>query len=455
MNKLIYLWSILICGLTFTYSQNYEEKVLVDGVFAIVGNNVIFHSDIENQILQYQSQESNLLLDSIQLRERVVEELILQKVLLHFAVLDSIDIDMNEVENNINQRMVFFEEQLGSKEKVENYFDKSTIDLKNELRPIIKNQLLTQKMQYEITKDLNISPGDVKEFYNNLHVDSIPIIETHFQIAQVLKIPDAASFEIEETLSKLEDLRNRILEGADFSTMAILYSEDPGSSRNGGVYLNIKKGAFVKEFEAVAFSLNPGEISEIFKTEFGYHIVQLTERRGNEIDVRHILMTPKISSKEMLKAKEFLSSLKENILNEELTFLEAAKQFSSDKDTRYNGGLLINPITNNSFFSISDLDKMDTSLLNEINILSEGEITDPIYIKLSTGKEAYRIIKLVSKLPEHIATLKDDYSFLKNHFYKIKEQEKMEIWYKKKIQDIYISSKDNLYDYEFYNDLKR
>ena len=249
MNKFTLVLVYFIWGLSFLYSQmdqmiiqQTNQKSLVDGVFAIIGNHVIFHSDINNQVFQYESQNLSEVLDSVTLREQVVEELFLQKILLHFAEVDSVNIDVNEIENNIIQRIAFFEEQLGSEEKVENYFQKSIIELTNELRPIIRDQLLIQKMQYEITKDLDVSPGEVEQFYNNLDKDSIPVIETQFQISHILKIPDAASIEIEETLSKLEDLRNRILQGADFSTMAILYSEDPGSSRNGGTYLNIKKG---------------------------------------------------------------------------------------------------------------------------------------------------------------------------------------------------------------------
>jgi len=232
--------------------------------------------------------------------------LVFQKLLLYAAALDSIEIDNSEINNSINQRIAFFEEQFGSQEAIEQYFQKSITQLTTELTPIIHDQLLIQKMQHEITKSIDVSPLEVLNFYNSLDPDSVPMIDAQFQIAHILKIPDAADFSIEETLSKLEDLRNRILNGADFATMAILYSEDPGSSRNGGAYFQVKKDFFVKEFEAVAFSLNPGEISEIFETEFGYHIIELIERRGNELDLRHILMTPKISNKDMLQAKEFL-----------------------------------------------------------------------------------------------------------------------------------------------------
>jgi len=457
MNKLIILILCFTVSVNCVYAQDLEDNTsnvkdstltLIDGVFAVIGDHVIFHSDINEQILQYQTQGSNI----VNLREKVIEDLFFQKMLLHFAAIDSLEIDANEIENTINQRILFFEQQLGSKEKIEEYFQKSIIELVNELKPIVQDQLLVQKMQYEIIKNIDIAPSELESFYNNLPADSIPIIETQFQIAQILKKPDPSSFAVEETLSKLEDLRNRIVKGSDFSTMAILYSEDPGSSRNGGAYHNVKKGFFVKEFEAVAFSLQPDQISEIFETEFGYHIVQLIDRRGNEIDVRHILMTPKISNQDMLDAKAFLQSLKNDIIDNTMDFTSAAKEFSSHNDTKFNGGLLINPNTNNSFFSISELENTDVTLLNDIKSLSVGGITEPMYIKLPSGKEAYRIIRLVAKQEEHVANLIDDYPFLKNYYSNIKEQEKINQWYKNRINDVYISSID-IANYEFYNKL--
>ena len=276
MNKFIFLLFIFFTAGYFSFSQNNKysaeldsnfvdlESNLIDGLFAIVGGHAIFHSDINNQILQYQTQ-GLVDQDSVNIRQKVIDELLLNKLLLHFADLDSLEVDNSEIESNLNQRLAFFEQQFGSMEKVEQYFQKSINELSDELKPMIRNQLLTQKMQYDITKNVNVSPLEVANFYGSLDSDNIPMIDAQFQIAHILKIPDAANSSIEETLSKLEDLRNRILNGADFATMAILYSEDPSSSRNGGAYFNAKKGLFVKEFEAVAFSLTPGEISEIFK----------------------------------------------------------------------------------------------------------------------------------------------------------------------------------------------
>ena len=233
--------------------------------------------------------------------------------------------------------------------------------------------------------------------------------------------------------------------------MAILYSEDPGSSRNGGAYLDIKKGDFVREFESIAFSLDINELSEIFQTEYGYHIAQLVQRRGNKIDIRHILMTPKISNNDMLETKDFLDSLRLEIIDGEVNFELAAKKFSSDKETRYNGGLLINPNTNTSFFTQDDLDRI---VYNEISTLSIGSITKPIYIKLPNGKEAYRIIKLVNKKDEHIANLDDDYNFFKKLLFSIKKKDELlQRWYQKNIQKLHVQFSDKSLDYDFYNNL--
>ena len=466
MNKLKFTFLVLYFACSSGFSQNNEiseldtvnnfssEPILVDGIFAVVGDNVIFHSDINSLIEQYESQYQmqGVKYSDFEIREQVVEELLLQKILLHFAALDSIEVDNNEIENELNQRMLYFEQQLGSKEKVLEYFQKPSItDLSAEFRPLIRDQKIIQKMRYEITKNTTVSPLEVSKFYSKLDVDDIPVISEQFKIAQIIKIPDAAVLSVEETLSKLEDLRNRILNGADFATMAILYSEDPGTNRNGGALYEIRKGmGLAKQFEAVAFSLSPGDVSEIFETEFGYHIIELIERRGNEVDLRHILMTPKISNKDMLQAQSFLKSLKSDIIAQEMTFFEAAQEFSSDSETRYNGGVLINPNTNNSLFSSSEIDPV---LLNEINLLEVGQMTDPVYIKLPNGKEAYRIVKLVAKYPEHVANLSDDYAFLNNYFNNIKQQEEINDWYRHKIKDVYIYSTDNLYSYSFYNNL--
>ncbi len=442
MNRIFYFFIIVSVNI---FAQN---KTLVDGVFAVVGDDVIFYSDIDEQILQYQNQGLNL--EDESLRNKVIEDLFYQKLLLHFAKQDSIIVDDTEVENSISQRISFFENQLGSIEKIENYFNKDINELTNELRPIIRNQQLIQKMQFEINKNTSISPREVEEFYYSLNKDSVPIIPTKYQVAHILKTPDAADFAIEETLKKLNDLRNRISKGADFSTMAILYSEDPGSSRNGGLYNDIKKGDFVKEFESVVFSLDVGELSEIFKTEYGYHIAKLIDRKGNKVNVRHILMTPKISNTDMLKTKAFLDSIKLEIESNRIDFETAAKMFSTDKETRFNSGLLINPVDNSSFFSVDRIDKV---LLNEISNLSIGDITKPIYLKLENGKEAFRIVKLVNLVDEHVANLIDDYSFLSDYCLQLKQSKKLNEWYSKKINKLFIEFTEGNEKYDFYNKL--
>ena len=443
-NRIMYIFLI---SLNLCYAPSHSQTVL-DGVFALIGDHVIFHSDIEKQMIQYQSQGVIENVDT--LRNKLIEELFFQKMLLHFASEDSLEVDYSQIQNTINQRIAFFTEQLGSVEKVENYFQKSINELTNELEPIVKDQLMVQQMQYQITQDVDVSPMQLKDYILSCNLDSLPIVESQFQVGHILKIPNAADLAIDETMSKLESLRKRIIQGEDFATMAILYSEDPGSSRNGGAYYDIKKGDFVKEFEAVSFSLNVDEVSDIFSTEYGYHIAKLIDRKGNKIDVRHILMTPKISTQDMLNVKFFLDSIKQDINANVISFSAAAKDFSSDEETRYNSGLLINPNTNSSFFVTQEL---NPTILNQIETMSVGDITDPIYIKMPNGKEAYRIIKLVSKVDQHVANLEDDYAFLQSYYLTIKKEKTIRLWYNEKVSDLFIEPSEALMNSDFYQKL--
>ena len=447
VNKYFYLL-ILIISTHFSFSQDINKQKL-DGVVAIVGDDVLFYSELNESMLQYNSQ-NNLNLSNKDLQTQVLEELLFQKLLVYHAKIDSIIVGDNEVNNNLERRLDYIISQIGSEKKVEKYFDKTMPQIKQQLELSIREQLTAQLMQQNITKFVDITPSEIVSFYEEIPKDSLPFLEDQYIMSQILILPNPSDSSILQTKNKLNNLRERISSGDKFSTMAILYSEDPGSSRNGGAYLDIKKGDFVREFESIAFSLDINELSEIFQTEYGYHIAQLIQRKGNKIDIRHILMTPKISNNDMLETKDFLDSLRLEIIDGEVNFELAAKKFSSDKETRYNGGLLINPNTNTSFFTQDDLDRV---VYNEISTLSIGSITKPIYIKLPNGKEAYRIIKLVNKKDEHIANLDDDYNFLKNYCFQLKKDELLQGWYQKNIQKLHVQFSDESLDYDFYNNL--
>ena len=336
-------------------------QVTVDGIVAIVGNNIILKSDFEQQILQYQAQ--GLEVDSL-MRIQVLEDLLFQKLMLHKAEIDSIEVTENDVFNEIDSRLNTFISQLGSEDQLEEYFDKKIYEIKEEMYEPIENSLIIQRVRFEITSSVGVTPKEVKNYFLNFDPDSLPMVNETIEVAHILKYPPASASAIKETENKLEKLKERVLKGESFATLAILYSEDPGSSRNGGLYNAIKRGMFVKEFEAVMFSLQDGEISDVFETEYGYHIVMMEEHRGDEVDIRHILMSPKISAIDLNIAKDILISTRDSILDEKLTFEDASIRYSDDEMTKFNGGKLINMNNGTSKFELHELESAIKLLLN-------------------------------------------------------------------------------------------
>tara|TARA_B100001029_G_C15054149_1_gene453049 strand:- start:561 stop:1904 length:1344 start_codon:yes stop_codon:yes gene_type:complete len=422
---------ISLFSFLFSFSQNSKETI--DGVVAVVGDEVIFLSDLQESINQYEVEfgEPN----TEQLTTQVLEELLFQKLLLHHASLDSIVVGESEVINNLNRRMDYLISTLGSERKVEKYFDKSLSKIKETLEFSIRDQMTVQLMQQEITSSIEITPSDVYEFFNNLDQDSLPFLEDQFKVAQILILPSPSDSSLMETKKKLNNLRNRIESGDKFSTMAILYSEDPGSSRNGGEYSDIKKGQLTKKFESVIFSLSPGEISSVFETEYGFHIAQLIERKGGVVDFRHILMIPKIFQHQMEETKKFLISLKDILDNDETTFEKAAKEYSDDVETKYNGGLLINNQTGEHLFFLEELDPV---IKSKVQNMDPGTIMGPLYYKMEDGKEAYRLIKLIEKKDAHFANVSQDYNLIKMYAENDKRQNKLSDWINLKIEETYI-----------------
>ena len=426
-----FLLIISLFSFLFSFSQNSKE--MIDGVVAVVGDEVVFLSDLQESINQYEVQfgEPN----TEQLTTQVLEELLFQKLLLHHASIDSIVVGESEVINNLNRRMDYLISTLGSERKVEKYFDKSLSKIKETLEFSIRDQMTVQLMQQEITSSIEITPSDVYEFFDNLDQDSLPFLEDQFKVAQILILPSPSDSSLMETKKKLNNLRNRIESGDKFSTMAILYSEDPGSSRNGGEYSDIKKGQLTKKFESVIFSLSPDEISSVFETEYGFHIAELIERKGGVVDFRHILMIPKIFQHQMEETKKFLISLKDILDNNETTFEKAAKEYSDDIETKYNGGLLINNQTGEHLFFLEELDPV---IKSKVQNMDPGTIIGPLYYKMEDGKEAYRLIKLIEKKDAHFANVSQDYNLIKMYAENDKRQNKLSDWINLKIEETYI-----------------
>lgn len=424
-------------------------QVTVENIVAIVGNNIILKSDFEQQILQYQAQ--GLEVDSL-MRIQVLEDLLFQKLMLHKAEIDSIEVTENDVFNEIDSRLNTFISQLGSEDQLEEYFDKKIYEIKEEMYEPIENSLIIQRVRFEITSSVDVTPKEVQNYFLNFDPDSLPIVNETIEVAHILKHPPASASAIKETENKLEKLKERVLKGESFATLAILYSEDPGSSRNGGLYNAIKRGMFVKEFESVMFSLQDGEISDVFETEYGYHIVMMEEHRGDEVDIRHILMSPKISAIDLNIAKDILISVRDSILDEQLTFGDASIRYSDDEMTKFNGGKLINLNTGTSKFELHEL---ESAIKLAVEQLEVNEISEPSYVKLEDGKEAFRLFKLLSKAEAHKVNFKDDYKMIRDMALDQKKDEAISDWINTSLSKTYVRINEEYKVLDFqYNWLK-
>ncbi|MDA8934572.1 peptidylprolyl isomerase [Flavobacteriales bacterium] len=417
----------------FLFTTILSAQVVIDGIAGIVGNNIVLNSDIEQQLLQYQAQ--GLEIDSA-LRVQVLEDLLFQKLMLHQALLDSVVVTENEVLNEVDSRIDNFIAQLGGEDQLESYFDKKIYEIKEEMFEPIESSLLIQRVRYGITSSVTITPSEIRSFFGTFSSDSLPIVNEEVEVAQILKLPPASSSAVSETKKKLEKLKSRIAKGESFGTLAILYSEDPGSSRNGGLYTSIKRGMFVKEFEAVMFSLEVGEVSDVFKTEYGYHIMVLEERREDEVDVRHLLMSPKISPLDLNNAKDLLQDVRDSILNGDLLFTKAALRYSDDNSTKFNGGKLINPSTGDTKFELAQLEQGINVAIENIDV---NEITEPLFVKMEDGKEAYRMFVLLNRKQQHQVNLVDDYKRIRDLAIESKKDKSIEEWISKSLEQTYVS----------------
>ncbi len=411
----------------------------IDGVASVVGKNIVLISDIDQQYQQVSRQGEADKCD-------IFEDLLLEKLLLHQADIDSVEVSPDQIDQTIERRIGVFIQQIGSKQKLEQYYKKSIIEIKEEMRPYVENQMVAQQMLQKITGDVEITPTEVRTFFKRVPKDSLPLVNAQVEYAQILKYPIVSADAKQEAIEKLSGFKERISNGSSFATLAVLYSEDPGSAKNGGEYLGIKRGQFVKEFEAVAFNLKAGEISDPFKTEYGYHIVQLQRRRGEELDLRHILIKPKISSENLEGAKMYLDSVQKAIITGVVSFADAAEQISDDENSKLNGGIAINPQTGDSRWETGQLDKADFYTIESVKI---GEISEPTFYREPDGREVFKLIQVLDKTSAHRAEMKTDYQLLQNIAKEDKKNKLLSKWIEEKVNTTYIRVNNSYLDCEF------
>ena len=418
-----------------------EKRLKIDGVSAVVGDYVILESDVDKAYVELESQGVSTLEVS---RCNLLGKLMEDKLYAHHAEQDSIEVSNDDINNYVDQTIDYFVSQFGDIEKaLEFYKKKDEQSFRAELFEVNRIQQLSQRMQSKIVEDVEVTPDEVKVFFNSIPKDDLPIFGSELEVAQIVIKPKVSPDEKKRIIEQLETMRNDVLEnGSSFSSKAILYSQDPGSRSRGGRYtLDRKRPQMVKEFREQAYRLQEGEISQPFETDFGWHIVMVDKIRGRMLDVRHVLLVPTVSNAALGEAQNQLKLIKKRIDDGEISFADAARELSDDQITRANGGVLINPATGDTRF---ELTKLDPQLYNQILNLEDNEISIPLLEEDRSGNKSYKIVMVTNRFNEHIADYAQDYVRIKDLALKEKQLEVIEEWMTEKIADTYISvNRDN------------
>lgn len=423
------------------FSQEKEKTgFVVDKIIAKVDNYIVIKSELESAYQGYLAEGNQ---QSEQAKCQLFNRLIMNKLMVAKAAIDSVLVTDFEVDQNTSQRMNAILQNSGnSPEELERRYGKSLEQIRVELRDQIREQLLAREMTGRITKDLKITPAEVKRFYNKIPQDSLPFYSSDVEIGQIVKVAKISDAQKEESKSRLRELRERILNGEDFNALAQKYSEDPSARSNGGEMGFVGRGAMVPQFEAMGFKLRKGEISQPFESPFGIHIMQLIDRRGNEYNSRHILLLGNPSDEDIKKAEKYLDSLRRKIVKDSIKFEYAAKEYSDDTPTKGRGG----------FFTDADgglhvsLREIDPVVYLAIDTMKVGSISKPLTYRTEEGKEAARILYYKAKLPPHQANLKDDWHRIQSAALAEKKDKIIEKWFVKSRQDVFINI-DPAYNY--------
>ena len=432
-----YLLALVI--LSFEIQNTLAQESLrfkLDGVASVVGDYVILDSDIDKTFSEMESQGiSTKNVTRCELLGKLMED----KLYAHHAIQDSLEVSDTEIYSYVDQSIEYFTEQLGSLDKVlEFYNKKDELSFRDELYELNKIQKLSQLMQSKIVDDVEVTPEEVKLFYESIPFADLPVFGTELEISQIVIEPNVSDEEKNRVIDLLNSFKNDVEEkGLSFASKAILYSQDPGSRANGGKYtLHRKRPRMVKEFRDVAFSLEEGEISSPFMTEFGWHILTVEKIRGQQVDIRHILITPNVDESKLGESKKLLDTIRKRIVDKEIEFKDAAFNFSFEKETRNNGGKLINPITGDTRF---ELTKMDPKLYSQVKNLNEGEISLPLLETDRSGLKKYKIIMVSKRFEEHVANFSKDFAKIKELALKDKQLKTVKKWLKSKIDETFVN----------------
>ena len=442
--RLAFLISVLL-----SLSLSAKAQTTVDKIVAQIGDNVILLSDIQAQKIQ-------ILQAGLELTPekdcQILEELMYQNLLLNQAILDSIEVSDAQVDAEMEQRIRVIEGQIGGRQKLEEFYGKTIGDIKREFKTVIKDQLLSKEMERTITANVSITPREVRRFYENIPLDSIPLISSQLSFQQIVQYPEITTKDKERAFNKLADIRKKIIKnGKSFSTQARIHSMGPGSATEGGK-INATRGMMVPQFEAAVFSLDKNGISDVFETSYGYHIVQLLDRKGDDYSCRHILIIPEFEFEAIAVAEKKMDSCYQLLSSGEISWEEAVTRFSNDETTRQNNGTITNPISGDIMWSMEDLNQVDQQIYLLTNSLEKGDLSTPsLYTNMMERKEGIRIVKLVDRTVAHRANLKDDYALIKSAAESEKKQKIVSEWTTSKIGNAYIRLDENYKNCNFSN----
>ncbi len=385
----------------FVHSQS-----VLDEVYAVVGKYPILKSDIQEALLELEQVQKPQICDAL-------ESILFQKLLLVQADHDSITISESEIESELSRRMAYFINKFGSEAKMEAFYGKRINVIKDEFRPDVEERMLSERVLQKITGTLKITPSEVRQYFKNIAPDSLPLINSEIELQQIVFKTHISLEAKQQAFKTIQEYRKRVAEGqSSMSTMSRLYSEDPGSAKEGGFYGNVARGTMVPEFDAVAFRLKPGELSQVFETSYGYHFIQLIQRKGDLLDLRHLLIIPKISVNDRVQTRKRADSVYLALKQQQLSFEDAVKRYSEDAETLQQNGLMINRINASTRFDNEALNALDPSLIVVLNPLASGQITEPMEFMTEEGTSAFRILKLKSRIAPHKANMTDDYQRL-------------------------------------------
>lgn len=446
MKKLLLALALLMIPACGSQMLRAQKGTLVDGVAAIVGKNIVKYSDIERSLAQMRLRSG--VTDAQASRCAILENLILTQLLVHKGEVDSIEVQEEQVKQYLDYYLESDLQQYGSKEALREATGFSYDELKEQYDRMIRVNLLSRNVEYQITEGVKVTPAEVTEFFKSLPVDSLPMMPEKYEISEIVIQPVISEAERDRVRAQLAELRERVIKGESFSMLATLYSQDPGSAKKGGELGFFPRGRMVAEFESAAFALKPGEVSPIIETQFGFHIIQLIERRGNTVNARHILISPRVSTEDMLKARMTLDSLASEIRDGKISFEDAARQYSM-VDNAKQGGTVTNQTDGSSRFDAEALKQHYFAV--GIPGMDVGEISPATAFKNEDNRDAYRIVRLNRKYPAHKANLVDDYDNIYNAALVTAKQKRLQEWARKQAKSTYIHLSDEFKDCTFDN----